>query len=212
QDAETAEREGARREGLGLHWTELCVTGDPVVLVEREGERMISRDVTLTTRGGGKTPVALRGGVPVLAPERFLEPSDGNGNVYVLARWAEPGAYGETTRIVLEPDPERGYVLSDRNPDAVDLAPRGWAPYLPFFVGAALFVALSCVPWGGVVIAVVSVACLAGEILLIARWRTPILTTFALTISAESAYDALMNARERRREREAELDGSELDG
>lgn len=205
--ADATARERARRDELGLHWTELCVAGDPVMLVEREGERMVARDVTLVTRWGAKTPVALRGGVPVLAPERFVEPTAEHANVYVLARWpAQPETYRESAApITLEPDPERGYVLSDTKPDAAELRPHGWAAYLPFFAGALLLVALSFVPWVRGVVVIVSVAWALGEIAMLARARPP-LTSIALSVSW-SAYGALMRAREeRRREREADFD------
>lgn len=206
--ADDSARERARNEELRLDWIELRAGGAEVVLVESDDDdRTFTREVTLATRWGDE--VELRGGVPALAPERFLEPIDDRATVFVLARWpAQPEGYREGAGpIVLEPDPERGYVFAAAHPGALDLQPRGWGPYLPFFAGAALFVALSFVPWVGGAVAVFSLAWIAAEILAVARFRTlGMLTSFALAIS-DGAHAMWMRWREqRRREREAELD------
>ncbi|HEY8428086.1 MAG TPA: hypothetical protein VIL20_06915 [Sandaracinaceae bacterium] len=207
--ADEEARERKRRHELGLTWTELRVVGDaPGPLVEREGDRMVVRDVPLATRWGN-VPVALRPGAPVTAPELYLDAARAPRDVYVLARWGgRPETYRDgASPVVLEPDPERGYVLSASRPEVEDPAPKGWPQYVPFFAVAAIVVALAWVPgvrWGA---AAVSVAWVLGEVVAFVRWRMVALLTFTALALSSSAYAAVMRAREeRRRERESELE------
>lgn len=203
-EAERVLAEQARRDALGLEWIELR-SEEGVRVVDGDREHAVTRDVTLSTWRGGER-VTLRGGIAAVGHGIPLEPLNGIGELQVLARWpARPEGYRDDAGpIVLEPDPERGYRFGrDRAP----AAPRGARAYAPFFALAPGLTILALLPYVGWVVALVSVAYVAAELVVLARTRILGAITISLAVMlAERAEERAREAAEVAREREGSWD------